>query len=113
MVKLKVGVAGVGHLGKVHTKLWKEVEGAELCGVFDENRAVASAVANEFHTENFEDYTRFLHAIDALSIVTTTQAHYAVAKQAILAGKHVLIEKPITTTTEQAEELIELAKQKE
>jgi predicted dehydrogenase len=107
---LKVGVAGVGHLGKVHTKLWKEVEGAEFIGVFDENRAVASAVANEFGTNNFEDFAKFLNAVDALSIVTTTQAHYAVAKQAIEAGKHLLIEKPITTTTEQAEELIALAK---
>ena len=85
---LRVGVAGVGHLGKVHTKLWKEVEGAELAGVFDENRAVASAAANEYQTENFEDYSRFLNAVDALSIVTTTQAHYAVAKQAIELGKH-------------------------
>jgi predicted dehydrogenase len=107
---LKVGVAGVGHLGKVHTKLWKDVEGAELVGVYDENRAVASAAANEYRTENFENYTQFLNAVDALSIVTTTQAHYAVAKQAIELGKHVLIEKPITTTTEQAQELIQLAK---
>ncbi len=109
---LKVGVVGVGHLGKVHTKLWKEVDSTQLVGVFDENRATASAAANEYHTQNFDHLEELIRSVDALSIVTTTPAHYAVAKQAINAGKHVLIEKPITVTTEQAEELIELAKQK-
>ncbi len=108
---LKVGVAGVGHLGKVHTKLWKQVDGVQFVGVFDENGAMGSAAANEFGVENFSSLHALLKQVDALSIVTTTQAHYAVAKAAISEGKHVLIEKPITTTTEQAEELIALAKQ--
>ena len=107
---LKVGVVGVGHLGKVHTKLWKEVGGVQFVGVFDENPAMASAAANEYNTKNFDDLNSLIREVDALSIVTTTQAHYAVAREAILAGKHVLIEKPITVTTEHAEELIELAK---
>jgi len=107
---LKVGVAGVGHLGKVHTKLWKEVDGVHFVGVFDENPAVASAAANEYNTKNFDDLNSLIREVDALSIVTTTQAHYAVAREAIEAGKHVLIEKPITVTVEHAEELIELAK---
>jgi predicted dehydrogenase len=107
---LKVGVAGVGHLGKIHTKLWKEVDGVQLVGVFDENPEAANAAAIEHQTNNFADLRSLIAEVDALSIVTTTQAHYAVAKEAISSGKHVLIEKPITVTVEQAEELIELAK---
>ena len=109
---LKVGVVGVGHLGKIHTKLWKDVEGVHFAGVFDENRAMGSGAANEYKVEDFPNLAGLLKQVDAISIVTTTQAHYAVAKEAIAAGKHVLIEKPITTTTEQAQELITLAKQK-
>ncbi len=109
MSHLRVGVAGVGHLGRVHTKLWKEVDGAQLIGVFDENRAVASAVANEHKTEDFPTFEALLDKVDALSIVTPTQSHFAIAQAAIARGKHVLIEKPITTTTEQAKALVEQA----
>ncbi len=107
---LRVGIAGVGHLGRIHAKLWKEVDGVTVAGLYDANAAVASAISNETGIENFDDLTGLLQKVDALSIVTPTGSHYAVAKEAIAAGKHVLIEKPITTTTEQAEELIALAK---
>ena len=109
---LKVGVAGVGHLGSIHAKLWKEVENVQLVGIYDANPARLSAVANELSVRDFEDLTSLIHTVDALSIVTPTNAHYDVAKEAIAAGKHVLIEKPITTTTAQAEELIALAEKK-
>ncbi|HZK76091.1 MAG TPA: Gfo/Idh/MocA family oxidoreductase [Candidatus Kapabacteria bacterium] len=109
---LRVGIAGVGHLGRIHAKLWKEVDGVTIAGLYDANAAVASAISNETGIENFDDLSGLLKRVDALSIVTPTGSHYDVAKQAIAAGKHVLIEKPITTTTEQAEELIALAKSK-
>ncbi len=109
---LRIGIAGVGHLGKIHAKLWKEVEGVTVAGIYDANAAVASAISNETGIENLDDLPALLHRVDALSIVTPTGSHYAVAKEAIQAGKHVLIEKPITTTTEQAKELIALAKSK-
>jgi predicted dehydrogenase len=111
MNTLKIGVAGVGHLGRVHAKLWKEVEGVELSGIFDENAAAASAVAKDLKIEHFNSFEAMLESVEALSIVTTTSSHYNVAEQAIALGKHVLIEKPITTTTEQARTLIELARQ--
>ena len=107
---LRIGIAGVGHLGKVHAKLWKEVDGVSVIGLYDANGAQASAISNETGIENVDDYESLVGRVDALSIVTPTQTHFAVAKAAIEARKHVLIEKPITTTTEQAEELIELAK---
>jgi predicted dehydrogenase len=112
MSTIRIGVAGVGHLGRIHAKLWKEVDGVEFCGVYDENQAAASAVANDLKTENFATLDELLEHVDALSIVTTTQAHYAVAERAIGFGKHVLIEKPITTTTEQAKKLIAQARAK-
>ncbi|HEY3875433.1 MAG TPA: Gfo/Idh/MocA family oxidoreductase [Candidatus Kapabacteria bacterium] len=110
---LRIGIAGVGHLGRIHAKLWKEVDGVAVAGLFDGNPAVASAVSNETGIPDFADYPSLLDRVDALSIVTSTPSHYEIAKQAIQMGKHVLIEKPITTTTEQARELIDLAKQKQ
>ncbi|MDP4200253.1 MAG: Gfo/Idh/MocA family oxidoreductase [Bacteroidota bacterium] len=110
MQYLKIGVAGVGHLGRVHTKLWKEVDAVELVGLYDENRAIASAVANEYKTQDFDSLEALLDNVDAVSIVTPTQSHYAIAEAAIARGKHVLIEKPMTTTTEQAKSLIEQAR---
>jgi predicted dehydrogenase len=107
---LRIGIAGIGHLGKIHAKLWKEVEGIAVTGIFDANLTAATTVSSDLGIACFQDYAAFLQQVDALSIVTSTPSHYAIAKQAIESGKHVLIEKPITTTTEQAEELIELAK---
>lgn len=106
---LRIGIAGVGHLGRIHAKLWKEVDGVSVNGIYDTNSAVASAVSNDTGIPDFPDYDSFLNHVDALSIVTSTPSHYDIAKQAIEAGKHVLIEKPITTTTDQAKELIEFA----
>lgn len=109
---LRIGIAGVGHLGRIHAKLWKEVDGVSVTGIFDANAAAASAISNETGIPDFPDFTSLLQHVDALSIVTSTPSHYAIAKEAIEAGKHVLIEKPITTTTAQAEELIALAKKR-
>jgi predicted dehydrogenase len=109
---LKVAVAGVGHLGKIHAKLWKEVERAELVGVFDVDRDEARRVAALHDVRAFETIDELLSAVDALSIVTPTFAHHETAMRAIDAGKHVLIEKPITTTTAQAMEIIQAARSK-
>jgi predicted dehydrogenase len=109
---LKVAVAGVGHLGKIHAKLWKEVERAELVGVFDVDRDEARRVAALHDVRAFETIDELLSAGDALSIVTPTFAHHETAMRAIDAGKHVLIEKPITTTTAQAMEIIQAARSK-
>ena len=107
---LKIAVIGTGHLGKIHAKLWKEVPDAELIGVYDSNPNEANSVASENNVKAFADLSAIIKEADALSIVTPTFAHFEVAKQAIETGKHVLIEKPITTTIAQAKELITLAK---
>ncbi|MEO6939250.1 MAG: Gfo/Idh/MocA family oxidoreductase [Candidatus Kapaibacterium sp.] len=106
---LRIGVVGVGHLGKIHARLWKEVEGAELIGVFDEVAESRDAIAKEYDVLAFEALEDILDSVDAISVVTPTFAHHAVAKVAIARGIHVLIEKPITTTLEEAEELLSLA----
>lgn len=106
---LNVGVIGVGHLGRIHAKLWSEVEDVRLIGVFDEDRERSAAVAQEVGCAAFHDLFKLLEDVDAVSIVTPTFAHYSVAKAALERGVHVLIEKPITTTVREAEELIQIA----
>lgn len=109
-MSLKIGVIGVGHLGKIHAKLWKEVAGVELFGIYDANTAEAQKVASDLSVNSFASLEELLDSADGLSIVTPTVTHHEVAKVAIQKGKHVLIEKPITTTITQAEELLTLAK---
>ena len=108
---LRVGVVGVGHLGKVHARLWKEVEGVELVGVFDEVAEMAREVATEHGVTAFSELDALIDSVDALSVVTPTFAHFGVADHAIRQRRHVLIEKPITTTVREAEDIIALARE--
>lgn len=109
MSKLKVGVIGTGHLGKLHTKLFREVENAELVGIFDIDADKAKSVADEFNVKVIDDLDKLIDSVDAVSIVATTSAHYDIAKKSFTKGKHVFVEKPITKTIEQAEEIVEIA----
>ncbi len=106
---LRVGVIGVGHLGKVHTRLWKEIGGVNVAGVFDVNEKEAAKVAREYETKTFPSLKTLLDEVDAVSIVTPTFAHYETARLALDKGKHAFIEKPITTTTSEAADLIRRA----
>jgi predicted dehydrogenase len=112
MKVLKVGIIGTGHLGKIHTKLMKDVKRAELVGVFDQNYEVAQSVAGEFGIKAFNNLNEFLESIKAVSIVATTSAHYSLIKDALSKDIHVFVEKPITSTIQQAEEVVKLAKEK-
>jgi predicted dehydrogenase len=107
---LKIAVIGTGHLGKIHAKLWKEISGVELIGVFDSNTEEASRVAEENSTLAFANVSEAISASDAISIVTPTVTHFEVAKAAIEKGKHVFVEKPITISIAEAKELISVAK---
>ncbi|WP_405206971.1 Gfo/Idh/MocA family oxidoreductase [Aquimarina sp. LLG6339-5] len=106
---LKAGVLGAGHLGKIHLRLLKQSENYELVGFYDASEKQAKAIAEEFGYQLFNSVEELIAAVDVVDIVTPTFAHFEVAKQAIQAGKHVFIEKPITNTVEEAEKLIELA----
>ena len=108
---LKAGVLGAGHLGKIHLKLLNQSEEFELIGFYDANRENAEQIAKEFGYKMFEDLDALIAEADIIDVVTPTLAHFDVAKKVISAGKHLFIEKPITNTYEEAEELIRLAKE--
>ncbi|WP_309641682.1 Gfo/Idh/MocA family oxidoreductase [Flavobacterium sp.] len=106
---LKVGVLGAGHLGKIHLKLLQQSEKYELVGFYDENLENGKKIAEEFGYKQFNTIATLIHAVDVIDIVTPTLSHYKCAKVAIKSGKHVFIEKPISNTVAEAEEIIALA----
>jgi predicted dehydrogenase len=108
---LKVGVLGAGHLGKIHLKLLQQSEKYELVGFYDENLENGKKIAEEFGYKQFNTIATLIHAVDVIDIVTPTLSHYKCAKVAIKSGKHVFIEKPISNTVEEAEEIITLSKE--
>lgn len=108
---LKVGVLGAGHLGKIHLRLLNQSEKYDLVGFYDPNSDNADKVAAEFGYRKFDTIDELIQAVDVVDIVTPTLSHHDCAKDAIQAGKHVFIEKPISNTVEEAEELITLSKQ--
>ncbi|MBN1407775.1 MAG: Gfo/Idh/MocA family oxidoreductase [Calditrichaceae bacterium] len=112
MGQVKVGVIGVGHLGKLHASLYKDVPDAELIGVFDNDEKKCKATADELNVKAFSNLVQMFEAVEAVNIVTPTTTHYDIASQALSLNKHVFIEKPITKTEEEAQELIRLAQSK-
>ncbi|NOX66776.1 MAG: Gfo/Idh/MocA family oxidoreductase [Chlorobi bacterium] len=112
MREIKIGIIGTGHLGKLHTKLLKQVNNCELVGVFDKDYEAAKSAADEFKTKAFENIEDILEQIDAVAIVATTSAHYELAKLALDHNVNVFVEKPITAEIWEAEELVKLADEK-
>ncbi|MFT5963349.1 MAG: putative dehydrogenase [Flavobacterium sp.] len=108
---LKIGVLGAGHLGKIHLRLLQQSEKYELVGFYDPNQENADKISKEFGYKNFSTIATLIHAVDVIDIVTPTLSHYKCAKVAIKSGKHVFIEKPISNTLAEAEEIIVLAKE--
>lgn len=111
MAKLKIGVIGVGSLGQHHARVCTELSNAELAGVADINPERGQEVAGRHKVPFFADHRDLLRQVDAVSIVVPTTMHHQIAIDALAAGKHVLVEKPITATVAQARELITLAEQ--
>lgn len=110
--KLKIGVVGTGHLGKFHTKLLKEIDNCEFVGIFDVDSERAKLIGEEFSVNVFSSLKEMFNNVDAVSVVTTTSAHYEIVKKAFDADKHVIVEKPITASISQAEELVKIAEDK-
>lgn len=109
---LKAGVLGAGHLGKIHLKLLNQSEEYELIGFYDANTENARKVADEFGYKMYDKLDELIAEADMIDVVTPTLSHFEVAKKVINAGKHLFIEKPITNTFEEAQELIKLAEEK-
>jgi len=102
---LKAGVLGAGHLGKIHLRLLNQSEKYELVGFYDADETNAKDVETEFGYKYFNSIEALINAVDVVDIVTPTLSHYDCAKQAIAKGKNIFIEKPITNTVEEAEEI--------
>jgi len=106
---LKAGVLGAGHLGKIHLRLLAQSKKYELVGFYDADEIHAEQIVKEFGYTYFDSISKLIEAVDVVDIVTPTFAHFETAKQAIEAGKHVFVEKPITNTVIEAENLIALS----
>ena len=112
-MKTRIGIAGCGHLGKLHTKMHTMLpDVSELIGVYDINADAAKAASEQFNCRAFGKLEDMLPLVDGVVVAVATQGHYEVAKKCLEAGKHVFIEKPITATVAQGEELVSLAKEK-
>ena len=109
--RIKVGVIGVGHLGKEHARIYRDLPDAELVGICDQDPAKEEK-AKELGTVYYKDFRDMIGKVDAVSVATPTFTHHAVAKEFLKAGVHTLIEKPITLKLDEADELLALAKQK-
>src|SRR5215469_1827808 len=109
MQKIRTAVIGVGYLGRFHAQKYAQAAGCELVAVVDTRAEARDQVAAELQVRPLEDYRALLGAVDAVSVVTPTPEHFPIARDFLAAGAHVLVEKPITETAEEARELIALA----
>jgi predicted dehydrogenase len=109
MQKIRAAVIGVGYLGRFHAQKYAQAQGCELTAVADLRAEAREQVAAELKTRAVGDYRELLGAVDVVSVVTPTPAHFAIAREFLERGAHVLVEKPITETAAQARELIAIA----
>jgi predicted dehydrogenase len=108
---LKIGIFGVGHLGKFHIKNWKEIDNVEVIGFYDPNDAVANDVEAEFGLKRYADMGELIDDADAVDVVTPTQFHFPVCEAALRKSKHVFVEKPLANNMEEAAALLKLTKE--
>lgn len=108
---VKIGVFGVGHLGKYHLNNWKEINNIELVGFYDPNDIIAKAVEEEYKIRRFITPEELMSCIDAADIVAPTNHHFALCEMAIKRGRHVFVEKPLAHTLDEAKKLVTIAKE--
>lgn len=110
--KVKVGVIGVGHLGQSHARLLRQIQSADLVGVYDIDEKKSKTIANELNVRAFESLDQMIGDVDAASVVTPTSFHQEIARKLMDAGRHCFIEKPIASTVEEAAAICRLSKEK-
>lgn len=108
---LKIGIFGVGHLGKFHLNNWIEMTDVEVVGFFDPSDEMAKEVADKYQLPRFLDADQLLDICDAIDVVSPTQHHFAICEKAIKKGKHVFVEKPLAQTMDEARQLVKLVKE--
>ena len=108
---LKVGVFGVGHLGKFHLNNWKEIEGVKIVGFFDPHNETAKQVVADYGIKRFNDEEKLIDACDIIDIVVPTNEHYSLCMLAIRKGKHVFVEKPIAYTMQEAKDIVSMVQE--
>jgi predicted dehydrogenase len=107
---LRTAAIGVGYLGRFHAQKYKQLPGSQLIAVVDAHVETAQRVAAELQVPALNDYRQLFGKVDAVSIAVPTPMHFQVAKECLEQGIHVLVEKPITVTVDEARQLIDLAK---
>lgn len=110
--KIRLGVIGTGHMGQYHVNVAKQLSQAELVGIFDADLERSKQISEKHGTQSFSTIEDMLENVDAVVIAAPTFLHHELSKKALLAGKHVLVEKPIAETVEQAKELVTISKEK-
>jgi len=113
MKTLKFAVVGTGHLGRIHARLIQSLENVELVGIVDPDESARRQVAGDLDTWGLSDYRPLLGKIDGAVVATPTRFHHQVSRELLEQGVHLLVEKPITSTVEEADELIEAAANKQ
>jgi predicted dehydrogenase len=110
---IRTAVIGVGYLGRFHAQKYAQLDGSKLIGVIDHNQQAAQAVGAELGVPAHTDYREILGKVDAVSLAVPTPLHHAIGRELLENGIHVLIEKPIATTTQEAQELINIARKRQ
>jgi predicted dehydrogenase len=110
--KVRVGVAGVGHLGQSHARLFRQIETAELIGVLDIDKSRSVSMSKELGVKSFGTFEDLISDVEAVSVVAPTSVHHEIAVKAMDSGKHCFIEKPIASTVEEAQDICRLAAEK-
>jgi len=111
MDKLKIGVIGVGHLGSIHAKIYKQIPGCNLVGVCDSDPKQLKEVSGSLRVPGYSNLSDLFGKIDAASIAVPTRLHKKIAEELLRHNVHLLVEKPFTVNLEEADCLIDLAKQ--
>lgn len=108
---LKIGIFGAGHLGKIHIQLWTTIPGVEIIGFYDPSDEQSLLAERQFQIKRYKDPSQLIQDAQVIDIVTPTLNHFDIAKECLINGKHVFIEKPITHTLQEARALIKLVEE--
>ena len=109
MAKIRIGVVGVGHLGSIHAKIYKEIESCSLAAVCDIDKTHLREVSGSLNVPGYTDYRELFDKVEAVSVTVPTNLHYKIASDLLKHKIHCLVEKPFTTNLREADSLIKIA----